>query len=134
MRVSVGWGWPLLAALAALVALAASANRPVSASAAAVAVVAASLAIVGVLTRARVEAPEVVASAVEHPGGLREAFVGGELGRVDLVLACDLLERRLARPNLRARTPAEVEALVRLPPEQFRRYLASRLDELEASS
>jgi hypothetical protein len=65
---------------------------------------------------------------------LREAFTGGVPGREDLILACDLLERKLSRPDLRARTAPEIASLVQLPSEEFRRYVAQRLDELEAGS
>jgi hypothetical protein len=134
VRASISWEWPIVATAAAAVALGAGSYRLVAVPAATVAVVAASLAVVAVVRRARVEEPRGEDPVPEHPGGLREAFVGGELGRVDLVLACDLLERKLSRPTLRARTPAELNALVRVPPGEFRRYLTRRIAELEATS
>jgi hypothetical protein len=134
VKAAIGWEWPIIATSAAAVALGAGSYRFVAVPAATVAVVAASLAVVGVVRRARVAEAPAEDEAPEHPGGLREAFVGGELGRVDLVLACDLLERKLSQPNLRARAPAELDALVRVPPGEFRRYLTQRIAELEATS
>lgn len=134
MKAPFSWEWPIIATAAAALALGAGTYRLVAVPAATLAVVAASLAVVAVVRRARVEDAPEEDPAPEHPGGLREAFVGGELGRVDLVLACDLLERKLARPNLRARSPAELNALVRVPPGDFRRYLTRRIAELEATS
>jgi len=134
VKAPIGWGWPILAAIAGTIALAVGSYRAVAIPAATVAVIAASLAVVGVLTRSRVEEDDEAPPVPEHPGGLREAFVGGELGRIDLVLACDLLERKLSRPTLRARTPTEIDTLVRVPPQEFRQYLARRIAELEATS
>jgi len=130
----IGWWWPLLAGVAIAIALVAGPTRPLAGAAATVAVVAAVLAVLeAVLRQRRVEraTPEVTPA---HPGGIREAFVGGGPGREDIVLACDLLERKLSRPELRARTPLEIETLVHLPPEEFRRYVAQRLDDLERAS
>lgn len=134
MKPPIGWGWPTLAGVAIALALVAGSSRPLAIGAATVAVIAAALAVVGALGLDRTEEPSEYEPIMGRPGGLREAFVGGELGRIDIVLACDLLERKLARPDLRARTPAEVDALVRVPPAEFRRYLARRLAELEAAS
>ena len=134
MKAAIGWEWPIVATAAAAVALGAGSYRLVAVPAATVAVGAAALTVVGVVRRGRVDEGPEDDAAPEHPGGLREAFVGGELGRIDLVLACDLLERKLSRPNLRARTPAELDRLVRVPPGEFRRYLTRRIAELETRS
>jgi hypothetical protein len=130
----VVWWWPVLAGIGVAIALLASSSRAVAGAAATVAVVAAALAVVETVLRQRRAGHEEYDPTPTHPGGLREAFTGGGPGREDLVLACDLLERKLSRPDLRARTPPEIAALVRLPPDEFRRYVAQRLDELEASS
>jgi hypothetical protein len=134
VRLPIGWWWPLLAGIATVAALLAGPNRAIAIPAATIAVFAAVLAVVETLVRQRNLARREYDPGPSRPGGLREAFVGGGPGREDLVLACDLLERKLSRPGLRARTITEVASLVRLPPEEFRRYLAQRLDELEGTS
>jgi hypothetical protein len=130
----VGWWWPLLAGIAALIAVVAGPSREIAVPAATVAVVGAALTVFEALARQRGRARKPPEPTSAHPGGLREAFMGGDPGREDILLACDLLERKLSRPDLRARTAAEVAALVTLPPEEFRRYVAWRLDELEGAS
>lgn len=130
----MGWWWPLLAAVSAVVAVLAGSRLEISVPAATLAVVGAVLTVVEAIARQRSPARGTVESTVDHPGGLREAFTGGEPGREDLVLACDLLERKLSRPDLPARTSLELAQIVLLPPEEFRQYLAWRLDELESSS
>jgi len=134
VNLPVGWWWPAIAGVATVAAVLAGPNLPVAAAAATLAVVAAALTVFEAFFRQREPAGRPPDLTREHPGGLREAFVGGEPGREDLVLACDLLERKLARPDLRARTAVEIQSLIRLPPEEFRRYLAQRLDDLEGAS
>ena len=134
MNSPVGWWWPLLAGIATAVALLAGPAHWLVVPAATVAVVGAALTILEALARQRGGARTPVTPTPAHPGGLREAFTGGEPGREDIVLACDLLERKLSRPDLRARTAVELAVLATLPPEEFRRYLARRLDELEGAS
>lgn len=134
MNLPVAWWWAIPAGLAAAVALTASGSPGVAVAAATAAAGCAGLAVVETIVRHRAVPARSVETAPERPGGMREMFVGGEPGREDLVLACDLLERRIARPSLRARTRPEIEVLVSLPPEQFRRYVAGRLDELERIS
>lgn len=134
MKVPIGWGWPTLAGVAVAIALLAGSSRSLSIGAATVAVVAAAFSVIGALGLDLAEEPSEGELPPEGPGGIRGAFVGGELGRIDIVLAMDLLERKLSRPGLRARRPGEVEALVRVPPAEFRRYLAERITELEAAS
>lgn len=134
MSLPVAWWWAVLAGLCVGLALAASGSPGVSVGAATAAAGFAGLAVVETIVRHRAARARRSDVTVRHPGGLREMFVGGEPGREDLVLACDLLERQIARPELRARTQPELEALVRMPPEAFRRYIARRLDELERIS
>lgn len=135
MNSPVGWWWPFLAGVAVLIAVLAGPSRDeIAVPAATVAVVAAALTVLETLVRQRGGASKPPLPTPAHPGGLREAFTGGEPGREDIILACDLLERKLSQPDLRARTAYEVAALVTLPPEEFRKYIARRLDELEGAS
>jgi hypothetical protein len=134
VNLPVAWWWAALSGVAVLVALLASASPGVAVGASTVAAGFAGLAVVETIVRHRAARSRRADAGLAHPGGLREMFVGGEPGREDLVLACDLLERQIATPDLRARTQPELEALVRVPPEEFRRYLARRLDDLERVS
>ena len=134
MSSPVGWWWPLLAGIATAVALLAGPAHELVVPAATVAVLGAAMTVLEALARQRGGARAPAAPTPTHPGGLREAFTGGQPGREDIVLACDLLERKLSRPDLRARSAFEIAALVTLPPEEFRRYIARRLDELEGAS
>jgi len=131
---SIGWWWPALAGIATIVAFAVGPTYSVAVPAATVAVVAASLTIVEVIVRQRSEAEAGPARAPIVPGGVRGALAGGEPGREDVVLTLDLLERKISRPDLPARTGPQVTAIVRRPAPEYRRYVAQRLDELEEAS
>jgi hypothetical protein len=130
----IGWWWPLVAGMATAVAFAAGAAYSIAVPAATVAVLAAALTIVEVILHQRGETQTAAERAPLVPGGVRAAFGGGEPGREDIVLTLDLLERRISRPDLPARTGQEVAAIVHRPPAEFRRYVAKRLDELEGTS
>lgn len=134
MKSPVGGWWPAVAAVAVVVALVAGPIHWLTALGATLAVVAATLAIVTELsrrvsTRGRAPPPEHV-----EANDVRAAFRAGGPGRVDLVLACDLLERKITRPELRAETPVELASVTRMDPEEFRRYLDRRLQALEAAT
>jgi hypothetical protein len=134
VKAPIDWRWPAVAGLAVVVALLAGPVRWLAASAATVAVVAATLAMVTELGRRRSGAGRPKPSAWMEPDQVRDAFHAGGAGRVELVLACDLLERKLSRPDLRAETPVELDTVARMGPEEFRRYLDRRLRALEAAS
>ncbi len=131
MSSPISWWWPAIAAIAAALAIATSSTYAISAPAATAAVVAAAFAIVDALRRA----PSANLSAARGPevplSYVRDWFGAGALGREDLVLLVDRLERSSLRPDLPARTGEEMAALVQLPPTEFRRYLTHRLDRLE---
>ncbi|HTT16904.1 MAG TPA: hypothetical protein VMH49_06065 [Thermoplasmata archaeon] len=134
MKAPIGWWWPLVAGVALVVTFVAGPRYSVAVPAATVAVIAAALAFIEPLRQRRTERARRVYAPPVHVGSVREAFAGGEPGREDIVLTLDLLERRIDRPDLPARTGPEITALVRQPPEAFRRYLAARLDDLERRS
>jgi hypothetical protein len=130
----IAWWWPVLAAVATAVAVLAGADYALAVPAATVAVAAAALSLLGPLVRRREERVRTPYLAPIHAGSVREAFTGGTAGWEDIVLQLDLLERKVARPNLPIRTGPEIKAIVRQPPETLRRYVARRLDELESRS
>jgi hypothetical protein len=134
VKAPIGWGLPAVVAVAVLVALLAESVRWLQLLAAVLAVVAATLAIVWELGRRRAVAAAPPPRVLLEPDEIRDAFRHGGSGRVDLVLACDLLERKLSRPDLRAETPVELHTVARMAPEEFRRYLDQRLRALEAAS
>ncbi|HYA10491.1 MAG TPA: hypothetical protein VEH10_02315 [Thermoplasmata archaeon] len=134
MNAPIGWWWPLVAVLATALAFAAGPTYELAVPAATVAVIAAALTIVEVIVRQRAQVGTDAERPLPAPGGVRGAFTGGEPGREDIVLTIDLLERKISRPDLPARTGAQIASIVRRPPAEFRRYLAERLDALEAVS
>jgi hypothetical protein len=134
VRSPIGWWWPALAGIAIVVAALAGANYALAVPAATVAVVAGSLTVIDALGRHRGPLDGPILARPLRPGGVRGAFRGGEVGREDIVLTLDLLERKLARPDLPSRTGPELAEICRRPPEQFRRYLAERLAGLEGDS
>lgn len=131
MTSPIGWWWPLTAGVATAVAFAAGPSYAIAVPAATVAVVAAALTLVEAVWRRRDEARPTAYVARASFGSIREAFNGGEPGREDIVMALDLLERKFSRPDLPTRTAAELHALVDHPEDDFRRYVAERLDTLE---
>ena len=74
-----------------------------------------------------------VRSAPFRPSGVRDWLGADEMGREDLVLLLDRLERKTLDPHLPASTPREIGAIVRLRPEEFRRYLDRRIARLEGT-
>lgn len=131
MNAPFGWWWPFVAVVAVIVAFAAGPAYSLAVPAATVAVVAAALTIVEVIVRQRPGIESGLGHRSPTPIGIRGAFSGGEPGREDIVLTLDLLERKIARPDLPARPAPEVTRIVRQPPAEFRRYVSRRLDELE---
>ena len=133
MSAPVAWWWPALVALFTALAVAGASNPGVAVPAAAAAVMTAALAVGVSLNRA---ASARTAPAPRRPvprSGVRDWIAAGELGREDLLLLLDRLERKSLNPTLPARTPQEVGMIVNLPPREFRRYVAGRLDTLEGT-
>jgi hypothetical protein len=65
------------------------------------------------------------------PVGVRSWFVEGSLGREEIILLLDRLDREGPHPDLPARPPADLRQLVELPTASFRQYVQARLDQLE---
>jgi hypothetical protein len=134
--VTAPFAWWLAAIAAAFAALAidASATYSISVPAAVAAVVVATLAVGDAVRRVR-RAPAVASAPRPVPhSAVRERLGAGPWGREELLLFLDRLERRSGNPMLASRTPAEIAAIVRLPPEAFRRYVSDRLAPLEGTT
>ena len=125
----------LIGALAAVgigFAVLAGPNLEAAAAAGAVAVAAAAFLAFGAWGAARpaTDAP----GAGRRPGrrsGIWAAFGSGPLGREDIIYTLDRLDRQMLSMARPPRSVAEVRALARVPPAEFRAYVTARLDELE---
>jgi hypothetical protein len=131
MNSRVGWVLPTIAVLATALAVGAGSDLVIAIPAAGLAVLAADLLFVGAWLDARDRRAPPTPRSPHEVSRLRLALRSGPLGREDLVLALDRLERSGPNPDLLPRTGTEVDALVRLPPSEFRQYLRQRLDDLE---
>ena len=133
MRAPFAWWWLALAAVFSAVAITASVNYAVAVPAAAAAVLVAAFA-VGDAVR-RTSSSRAVPSRIQPVprSGVRNWLAAGELGREDIILMLDRLERKVLRPDLPARTPMEMGALVTLRPSRFYRYVADRIQALEGT-
>jgi hypothetical protein len=134
--VTAPFAWWLAAIAAGFAALAidASATYSIAVPAAVVAVVVAALAVGDAVRRVRRSPPQPLRARPVPRSGVRERLGAGPLGREELLLLVDRLERRAGNPTLATRSPQEIAAIVRLPPEAFRRYLSERLAPIEGTS
>lgn len=132
MRGPLDWGLVVIAAGATAFTVWAGANFALAIPGAAVAVTAAGLLFAEVALRpsaARAAPPAWTRRG--EPELLRSAFVSGRLGREKLVEVLDQLERAGPHPDLPSRRFEQLREIVSLPPDEFRRYLRSRIDSLE---
>jgi len=120
------------AAVAAGLAILAGSDLPIAVPLAAIAVAAAASLLVGAVERTRWPPVELRARPAAVSARVRTAFEEGEFGRVTLVRMLDALEPAGSPSPVRRLTSDELLALKTAPPEQFRRYLSERLDDLEA--
>lgn len=134
MNAPFAWWWPLLAALLTLVAVAASSDYALSVPAAAAAVLVAALAVADTALGFRRARKPPAPAEPTSVSDVRVLFRAGELGREDLVLLLDRLERRAWHPEMPAKTPPEITAILSLRPAEFHRYLTRRLTELEGAT
>ena len=134
MTAPFAWWLAAIAGGFAALAIDASATYSVAVPAAVAAVVVATLAVGDAVRRVR-RAPAVPTLARPVPySAVRERLAAGSLGREELLLFLDRLERRSGNPALPSRTPAEIAAIVRLPPAAFRRYVSDRLAPIEGTA
>jgi len=123
-----------LAVVLTAVAIYAATTVGLAVAAAAGAVVAGGLAIAEAAVRTLPIEPGPRPPAAPPRSRIRDWLWAGNLGREELVALLDRIERRTTDPGLPARSPQEIESIVRLRPEELRRYLDRRLARLEGTT
>jgi hypothetical protein len=121
----------LVALLASGLAIAAGTNASVALPVAAVAVGAGALLLVEVVGRTRWPPGRPLPALPADPARVRSSLRAGEYGRPALVLLLDNLERSGGNPHRPNTSLDELARLRALSPEEFRRYLTARVNELE---
>ncbi len=134
MKSPVGWVLPAIAAVAATFAVVANKNLPVAVAAAAIAVLAASLLFAQAWSARVPPAPELPMSLASDADRLRLAFRSGRIGREEIAITLNRLERSFRDPELSAPSSAELARVAELTPEEFLRYVAAGLDRLEVAT
>jgi hypothetical protein len=127
------WGFVAVAGVFSLLSITERADLTVALPAAALAVAAAGLALLDAVRRAPPPTRTRATAERETPRGIRIWFRAGHAGREEILHVLDRIDRRGAHPDLPIRRPDEIQRLLRLPADEFRRHLASRLDELESA-
>ncbi len=134
MKSPVGWVLPAIAAAAAALAVVANKNLPVAVASAAIAVLAASLLFAQAWSARAPPPPELPAALASDADRLRLAFRSGRIGREEIAITLNRLERSFRDPGLAALSPAELVRVANLTPEEFVRYVGAGLDRLEVAS
>ena len=133
MNAPFGVLFPALAIGAAAVAIVAGSDYAIAVPFAAGGVAAAAVAVLEAGGRLPRRRPTLVRPAESVVAGVRPWFRGGSFGRAAIVEHVDRLDRRGDHPDLPIRSPAEVATIVRLPDDEFRAYVRSRLDAIEGN-
>jgi hypothetical protein len=130
------WWWAIPAGGFTLLALLTASTYAVAVPATTAAVALAALAVGHTLARLPSAAPPVPAEPgpVLGVADVRAWLRAGRLGREDLLLLLDRLERRSTRPELPSRAAGEIERLLGLPRREFLRYLTGQLTRLEGAT
>lgn len=128
-------GVVVLIAIALALAIAAGPNLALAVPAGASAVVlAAALGLYSVLaSRGEDRRPVRVPDSRPSLRALR-AFAGDRIHREELVLLLDHVERAGPNPRLPSRPRGELAAIASMSPTGFRRYIATRVEQLERES
>jgi hypothetical protein len=134
VRAPFSWWLVLVAVGFAALALDASGTYGIAVPAAFLAVVVAGLAVADAARRVHRPRPPARRPHPAPASAIRAWLTAGAVGREELVLFLDRLDRRAWRPLLATRSPQEVAAVASLPPEAFRRYLEERLAPLEGTA
>jgi hypothetical protein len=132
MNSLVSWLLPVVAVAATIVAVVAGGNLSLALPSAAIAILAAALLFARSWSR-RARAPEPSPPpARSDTDRLRLAFHSGRLGREEVAIALNRLERSFLDPNAAPPPLDELSRVAALPPDQFRSYVRGKLDRLEA--
>jgi hypothetical protein len=132
MNSPLPWLLPLVAVAATVLAVVAGANLSVALPAAAIAVLAAALLFARSWShRARPADPPAPRTRTDTDR-LRLAFHSGRLGREEVAIALNRLERSFLDPDLAPPPLDELTRVAALPPDQFLAYVRGKLDRLEA--
>lgn len=121
----------VVAVLASGWAIVAGTNEAIVVPAATVAVGAAAFLLVSVVASTRWPASRPIAGAPADPARVRSSFEAGVWGRPALIALLDNLDRAAGKPDFSNTTVEELDRLQALSPEQFRRYLVGRVNDLE---
>ena len=133
MTAPYGWGLVVVAVAATLIALWAGPNLAIALPAAVAAIGAAALLFAEVGIRASTARRRRVTGDVGvKPEEVRAALQSGPLGRERLVLLLEMLERHAEGPNSASKPPVDRDEIAKMSPQEFRAYLGSHLDDLEA--
>jgi hypothetical protein len=121
----------VVAVLATALAVVAGTNEAAVLPAALVAVAAGALLLAGVIERTRWPRVRSLPAATADPARVRSSLEAGVWGRPALISLLDNLERAGGNPTLANPSIEELARLQALSPEEFRRYLAARVNDLE---
>jgi hypothetical protein len=128
------WVWAAVAVALTAAAVLAGSHYALAVPLAAAAVGGAVIAILDAIRRQPAAGASPSTSASRPTTRVRGWLDAGRMGREDLILLVDRLERKAVNPMLPIRPQRELATLLRLPPEEFRRYLSQRLTVIEAAS
>jgi len=123
-----------LAIAAAIVAIVAGPDYGVSLPSAVVAVALAGSAVGETLWRTSRTRRPAPSRSVPGVVGVRAWLRRGRLGREEVIVFLDRLDRGAGHPDLPIRPPAEIARLVNLPEDEFRAYVRFRLDAIEGTA
>jgi len=134
VKAPFAWWLPAVAAAWTALAIVYSDNYAIAVPAASAAVIFAAVAVADAVQRTAPSPVVLPRGRLIPSSGVRDWIRTGRLGREDLLLALDRLDRRAVHPNLPSRPPEELSRLASLPRAQFYRYVERRLDELEGTA
>jgi hypothetical protein len=128
------WTCVGIAAVAAIVGISAGSNLGLAVPAALLAILAGGFAAWDTSRGPAVRATRPLVEPWEAPAvGVRAWFSEGSMGREEIVLLLDRLDREGPHPRLPVRPPVELRRLVDVPMRDFRAYVRTRLDQLEGA-
>jgi hypothetical protein len=131
VRARLPWGWVVLAVALTVLAVVASRDYAVAVPAAAASAAVGVLAVVDSIRRLGSRRPSAAPTAAAPASAVRGWIASGSLGREELVLLLDRLDRQRAHPTLPIRSPKEIAELVRMSRPEFRTYLQRRVAAIE---